>query len=501
MDIKSIITEIESDQNKRRKAEHAKRHDVYNDHQRPHVLTALMNEFSPRTVQEMRTCTSVNLARRMVDEMASVYKRAPERTVELEAQAGEETEQQKALKDGILHLYDACRVNVAMKRANQKYKLHDQCAIQVIPKEGKIVLRVLAPHQYDVIPDAENPEVAAAYVISTYDRGQLDDQTTGAQDIQGSGIGSKNEVADKAGNAIIADSQDYLGPQKRYIIWTAEQVITADARGNVIQVVPNPIMALPFIDVAHWKDFEFWVRRGSGVVEFAIDFSVVLSDTVNTNRLQSYAQAVITAEKAPEAMTVGPQHVLFLPLDPSRPEMKPSFEFVNPNPDMKSSLELQDRLLNYFMSSRGIDPKAISSDGKTQSYTSGLERLLAMIERFEASQDDLDLFQGVEWQLYLLLRAWYNAIRGTTLLNPDYDFGEWPEDAVVVTKFCQPQMLQTESEREQSVVYRLDNGLISRVEAIMQLRGVSKEEAEKVLQEIDTVNTPRVEAPPATEQP
>ena len=65
---KSIIAEIESPDNKARKAEHEKRFQVYNDHQRGYVLEMLTNEFSPQTVREMRTCTSVNLTRRIVDE-------------------------------------------------------------------------------------------------------------------------------------------------------------------------------------------------------------------------------------------------------------------------------------------------------------------------------------------------------------------------------------------------------------------------------------------------
>jgi hypothetical protein len=412
--------------------------------------------------------------------------------VEIEGKTGEETATDKALKDGILDLYEEFGVNVALKRANQKFKLHDQCAIQVIPKDGKIVLRVLAPHQYDVIPDPENPEKAAAFIISTYDRFELDSQTQRAEDVQGSAIGAKNEANSTSGNMEIADKLDYLLPVKKYIIWTKDQVLSVNENGGLIESQPNPIGALPFIDVAHWKDFEYWVRRGSGVVEFALDFSVVLSDTVNTNRLQSYAQAVITAEKVPESMTVGPQHILFLPLDPTRPEMKPSFEFVNPSPDMKSSLDLQDRLLNYFLTSRGIDPKSISGDGKAQVYSSGLERLLAMIDRFEASQDDVDIFKCVEREVSYLMRAWYQAIRGTPMLDPEYDFGDWPEDAEVCTSFAQPQMLKTDAEKEQSVVYRLENGLMSRVEALMELRGTSKEEAERLALEIDTVTLPQI---------
>lgn len=497
LNIAQVIQEIESDENKRRKAEHAKRHDVYNDHQRPHVLTALVNEFSPKTVASMRTCTSINLSRRMVDEMASLYKRPPERAWEMEDQAGAETEADQALKQALDDFYETCRVNVSMKRANQKFKLHDQCAIQVIPKGGKIILRVLAPHQYDVVPNPDNPEEPLAYIISTFDRMQLDTETQGANDNQGAGTGSKNETNTSVVDMAIADRNDYQSTTKRYVIWTTDEQLSVNSRGQVLARVPNPLGRLPFVDVADEKDFEFWVRRGSGVVEFALDFSVVLSDTVNTNRLQSYAQAVITAEQLPSSVCVGPNQILFLPLDPSRPEVKPTFEFVSPQPDMKSSLDLQDRLLNYFMSSRGIDPKSIATEGKAQTYSSGLERLLAMIDRFEASQDDIDLFTSVEQQVYELMRLWYQEIRGTAMLDTKYDFGEWPESVYLCTKFCQPQMIQTEGDKEASVITRMENGLMSRVEAIEELRQVSKDEAQKIVDEIDreSVKLPQVQPP------
>jgi hypothetical protein len=258
-----------------------------------------------------------------------------------------------------------------------------------------------------------------------------------------------------------------------------------DGSGNIVEENPNPIGMLPFIDVAADKDFEYWVRKGSGVVEFSLDFSVVLSDTCNTNRLQSYAQPVIVAEKVPEAVTVGPQHILFLPLDPTRPEMKPSFEFASPRPDLEASLNLQDRLVSYFLTSQGIDPKTIASSGDGNKFTSGLERLLAMIERFEASQDDTDLFKLVEQKLYALLRAWYQVVVGTPMLDDSLNFGVWPENASMEVYFSGPEMLSTEKDKEDSVIRRLENGLISKAEAIMELRGVDEQKAKEIANAID----------------
>jgi len=476
MDFKAIIDEIESDDNKRRKAEHQKRQHVFNDHLRPYVLSMLGKEFSPQTVSEMRTCTSLNLSKRIVQEMASIYRRSPERTY------AEATEIQF---EGIEAIYTAAKANVKLKRSNEKYKLHDQCAIQVIPKDGEICVKLLAPHQYDVIPDPMDPERPLAYIISVYDKTNLDNETTSVKDIQGNHYGSKNESNSYGANKKIADKNDYKQSMNRYIVWTNELNLVIDSSGNILESNPNPIGMLPFIDVSGEKDFEFWLRRGSGVTEFTLDFAVVMSDVVNTNRLQSYAQPVIVAEKIPESVTVGPQHILFLPIDATRPEVKPSFDFASPNPDLNASLSLVDRLISLFLTSQGIDPKTIASSGEGNKFTSGLERLLSMIEKFEASQDDIELFRDVEQRLYLLFRSWYQVIAGTDMLDQRLNFGAWPDTIIQTVKFSGPEMVRTEADREESVARRLEAGMLSRVEAIMELREVDRDKAVEILLEID----------------
>jgi len=476
MDLKHIIDEIESDENKRRKAEHLKRNRVYNDYQREYVLEMLKNEFSAQTVREMRTVTSINLCRRIIDECASIYKRKPERDI---------TNVTEVQHEAIDVIYQDARADTNLKRANQKFKLHQQCAIQVLPKNGKIQMRVLSPFQYDVIPNPFNPEdEPLAYVISSYDKMFADSAIEGNTDIQGTGYGSKNESQSDKVNQTIADQDDWK-TEKVYMFWTSTEIIKTDKHGAIMERLPNPIGVLPFIDVATEKEFEFWVRRGSDITQFALDFSLTLSDVCNTSRLQSYAQPVIVAEKLPQSVTVGPQNILFLPLDPTRPEIRPQFEFANPNPDLKASLELQDKLISYFLSSQGISPKTISGTGEVQSFSSGVERLLAMIERFEASQSDIDLFIDVENKLFELFKKWYGVMYNTDGLDQKYNFGQWPEQSDLQVKFCGPEVVQTESDKQDSIIKLMEAGLISKEEAIAELRGISIEDAKKVSSEID----------------
>lgn len=476
MDLKSIIDEIESDENKARKAEHLKRNRVYNDYQREYVLEMLKNEFSIQTVREMRTITSVNLCRRIIDECASIFKRKPERDF---------SETTEAQHEAIELIYQDAKADTNLKRANQKFKLHQQCAIQVLPKNGKIQMRVLSPHQYDVIPNPFNPEdEPLAYVISAYDKTFADAAIEGNTDIQGQYYGSKNERPSDKVNQTIADKDDSR-IEKVYMFWTSSEIIKTNKNGEIIERLPNPIGVLPFIDVATEKEFEFWVRRGSDITQFALDFSLTLSDVCNISRLQSYAQPVIVAEKLPESVTVGPQNILFLPLDPSRPDIRPQFEFANPNPDLKASLELQDKLISYFLTAQGISPKTITGTGEAQSFSSGVERLLAMIERFEASQSDIDLFIDVENKLFDLFKKWYGVMYNTDGLDQKYKFGQWPEMSSLNVKFCGPEIVQTEADKQDSVIKLMDAGLISKEEAIAELRGISLEDAKKVSSDID----------------
>ena len=140
------------------------------------------------------------------------------------------------------------------------------------------------------------------------------------------------------------------------------------------------------------KDFEYWVREVHNVVPFTIDLGVHISDTSDINRLQGYSQSVISSVDQPSVQNLGPHRSLWLQQDPNS-DVQPTFQFVSPSPDLNASIKLLETYINLFLTSNGIYPKTVSGTADAPRFGSGLERLLAMIEKFEATKDDITLFR------------------------------------------------------------------------------------------------------------
>lgn len=441
---KEFLDKIEDGPNRRRKEESIKRFDVYSERQGGYIEAKLREEFDPSTVDKMRKFKSINLCPKIIKELSAVYKEEPVRAFSLDRRDLNENQQKQ-----IDNLYKYSKFDTKIKRANRFYKLHSQGTIQVVPQDGVLSLRVLQPHQYDVIESDENPERAMAYVVSAPFQ--------------------KEETA-------------------KYLWWSAEYNFITDRGGNILsEVTENPFKVLPFVDFSIEKDFEYWIKNGSNVVEFALEFAVLLSDTANINRLQGYSQAIITSVNKPSNISVGPQKVLYLALDPDRPDTRPTFEFSTPSPDMSASLSLLETYLKLFLSSSGVDSDAISAKETGSRYASGIDRLLAMVESFDTSLDDLDLFRGIEEELFSLMTKISNSYQGS-LSSPLIDalkISEIPEETQMTVQFSEPTMIQSISEQEDSVIKRLRNKLIPYKKALMKLYDLDELGAEKMKREIE----------------
>ena len=485
----ALAKSLDSTENKQRKALSLKQSEIFSDRLFQYVKEELLRHFDSETVKEMPVVSFVNFPKRIVQQEASIYKDDPERRF------SDLTEDQQHVME---QLYLDSQINSKMKMANQKYKLQDQTHVLVYPENGKISVKVLYQHQIDAIPSVSNPEVAEAYIISAFDKQeyltyQFAKTATGKNGR--STIG--NRLGD-SGESKIASKEDYKKALTYYTYWSQEYNFVFNGHGDVVdpttrEVISNPTTEdlespikgiIPIIDVSQNKDFEYFVRSGLAVTDFGVQYNAAISDTWHIARMQGYSVAVLKAPDGtvPDNFKMGPNYILNLKTNPNEGITAGDidFQFASPNPDIQSTLNLLETMLMNFVSSRGLDPKEIAQDG-SKSFSSALERMLAMIDEFEASRDDFKVFMKVERQLYGIIKAWITNAQDQL---EDYSINI-PESSYLSVQFKQPQMVQTKEEKLKYWDKRINLGLASKVDALMDIDGITRDQAKEKIMEID----------------
>ena len=482
----ALIASINSKGNKERKEESLKRFEIFNDRQGQYIQDALVEEFDVETVKGMRVVKSVNISKRIIQEQASIYNDEPERNY---SNASEKEDEQ------LENLNRFSLLDQKLKMANRYFKLYnDQIILKVLPKNGVLNVDVLYPHNFDAVPDANDPNQAYAYILSVHDKfdslNQLSQDTTNTDKLRSSSVNIEPDGV----NQVIADPEDYKALEDRYVVWTADLNFTMNGKGMIIaedvsQTV-NEIGVLPFVDISAVKDNEFFRRYGSNVTDFTIEFGVGLSDLSNVARLQSYAQAVMTSVKKPAAIRVGPMQAMWLQQSEDRDAPEPKFEFVTPSPDLSGAAMILENSLRIFLSAEGADTTSISSSAGANSPTSGIERLLRLIERFEASKEDISFFRFAEHQIFNLFRLWSNKFQGIPLelggLIADLNIAQLSEQIELEIAYAEPKLFQTKADVEDSEIKKLDKGLTTKKRAIMRIEGVNEDMALEILEEVDS---------------
>ena len=469
---------------------------MQNDNFYQYVKEYLEGKLDYDTVKEMHIFANINLQRRVSKAESSIYKKEPMRDFFIGDKESEDIEL----------IYEDMDVNTCLKRANEAYKYQDQCCIQIYPEENKLKPRVLLPHHYDVIPSHKDPEKAFAYIISNFDNTTRDKIR---RDDNSTGFSQGDKYRDMT-NQAIADYDDPKLKHERYYVWTDELNFVMNGRGEILDKETQQVLesfidndpnimsplaefgCLPFVDISKAKDFEYWVRSGDSLYDATIMYNVILTSEYQTVEMQGHAQPYYKgdAEHMPENIRVGVDKMIFIPVNPNN-EVSSEFGFANTGADLGGVREFRESFLSAFLSSRGLDTSIISGSPTTSTASSGIEKLLQMIEKFEASQEDFSMFAKVENRMLEIISCWIASYRGERfngelLLSDIYQvqFSD-PSDVTLSLEYAKPEIIKTDMELLDIAQKEIEMGLSSRVHALMEYRNLTMEQAVKRIKEID----------------
>lgn len=473
---RQVITYIESNENKGRKAKSYKASEIYHDNIKPFVINDLRAQFSEQTIREMPVSSNANIAKRIVNQLATVYQEAPQR------EWPELSEQQQVVA---YDLYHSTNVNKKLNIANKYLKLHKQALLWMIPKNGELTLRVLQPHQWDVVVDENDPEQAIAYVISAYDNyDQL--QEDGNEPGTATGYRAISEQNIQNYKQSLPFKEREKLEKKRYLWWTKESNYITNGLGEIVgEELPNPIGALPFIEIFEHKEFEYWVRGAGAYTNFTIAFNSMKSMIGQVVKMQGFSQAVIKGPRdlLMESYQIGPTFILKL-IDDINAGVSSSFEYVNPGSNIDGCLKYLESELSLFLTSEGIDPKSVTMDAQGNVYSSGIERLLSLIEKMQASRSDYDLFQYAETKLWNLIKLWSVALASSSDLRQGLKLGSFNADVEILVQYARPEMVTTDADKLVLSQQRIDLGVSSVIDEIAFLNDMSREQAEEKFAQI-----------------
>jgi hypothetical protein len=454
-----IIEQINGQENIERKSQSKMDCDVYSGNIEPYVLEKFNNKYKPETVAEIPIVSTINISEKVVNSTASIYKDAPERSF-LEV-----SEQQE---ESLEKVYQDLWFDTKMLSANRYFKLQKQTHVMVLPKNGKLHARVIKQHQLDVIPNDIDPEIGEVYIL------------TGFDDMRN----SEKETQSNGTNEEIADQDDYRETLTRHVVWSKDYHFVMDGRGNILtEDVINPIGAIPIVEIAEDKDLVYFLEHVNNDTKFTVEYNEALSNQSLVVMMQGFSQAVMMApeELMPSSITVGPTKILKI-ITNSNIEGETDFKFVNPNSDLDGVRAHTESLLSQYLSSKGLDANAITGSAQASGHSSGVSKLLAMVERFEASKSDLARFEQAEKAIFDIIVKWLNV--AGDFLEDKYTAGQIPEDAALGIVYKEPQAIMSKAEALDIIERKLEIGLISLTEAVAKDRNISDTEAEDVLKNI-----------------
>jgi hypothetical protein len=477
---KLLIEQIAQTENVKRKALSLRQTEVYGDYLFNHVWENIAGRFSQETARQMPICAHINLARRIVKAEASIYLDEPLRSF---------TEVSDDQEEKLLLIYRDMLANQKFMRSNESFKLQQQNHIMIVPRDGKLEMRVLKNHHVDKIDDDTNPEVAAGYVINNFDRTFFTDNRRRDNDANRSGkfnqfTNQRNDGID----AVIGDEDDWKSSSARYLVWTKEYNYIMNGKGVIVsEFNESPIPGtIPIIDISQEKDFKYWVNQGDAIVDATIDHNVTMSDIGFISQQSGFGQAYMITEEgaqSPENLQVGPNTVIRMEVGTGS-DFKPEFGYAQPGSDLMGSLEYANAKLIGFLTSRGLDPDVVTTENKGGASNSGVQEFLRMMKHFKATKEDYSTFENTEMKAYEVIKAWLSE--APELINKKYHTGVLSEDSELMIQFAGPEMLQTEQEKVDVWQSKIDMGIASRIDALMAIEGLTRESAEERLEDIDT---------------
>lgn len=425
--MKQLIKYFNSDKEKTRRANSKKAWDIYDGEIGKYVkdyVKQLLN-LSPDELNQIPIVSSLNIAKSVVKELTGLYKNKTERTFFFNNESS-------MANDLLDDYYKKLKVNSVMLEINRAIEYEGDVHIGILPdKKGRLRVKVLKGYSLSVLEGSDE----TIYIIPAK-------FTHGGKIVDG------------------------------FELWSETALVRTDKDGNTLETEE---LDLPYSPVFKASGVSFsdnyWKKGDYSLADFTIQFNALMTDVGHTIHLQSFSQPVFTksarSSNFEDDVRVGKTEVLVLNTSEEGTE---DFRFVSPSGDISGALDYVTAISKMFAKTKDVDSSVILGNLNKEAYNSGIQRLLAMIEKYDRSIEYAPIMLEAEEKFFKAVMAWLDYKGELSYDDRDY----------LTVVHQKPSMVKTLSEQIADELALEDLGAQDRVETISKVTSMSLEESERV---------------------
>jgi len=406
--------------NSARKLEAAKKLNFYFDEQRDRLDEQLNELFSE---PEKMVQLSLNIVKKIVDNLSQVYFSPPIRTLE------DGTEKDEAIYKEILEL---SAFDTKMKQGQRLTKLCGTILIRPVWRNDAISLDVLTGNILDV-ETGDSPEILKRVLITDY--------------------GSSDRIEDV-----------------QYSLWTPEFFQRLDYRGNILEEEPNPYNILPFLPCFAYPppSSSFWLSSMESLISIQESINLKITDLLYLIQQQSYGVGYIKGNTGGGSLKVDPGSLVEL-------QENGEIGFRSQEAEIDKVVNAIDKLIKWAAVSYGLSAATMSTDPSQQS---GISKAWDNKELSEMRADDVALWRTYEKQLFDIVRIVHNTHSNKKLsekANLRIDFADPTKQSM------------TAKEQAEADELKITQGVLSSVDVLLRENPDFQNDREKALAHLLTL--------------
>lgn len=491
-ELKRIVEEINTEEEKTRRALSLRRYEIYRDGGKRFLLEQLRREFKDDAIKEMRLAP-LNVLKKVINKKSSLYRRGPLRRADLDSD--------QALID---YYAEQWNLDVVMQRANRYYSLDSNLVLYLIPQAGEPMnLKVCPAYLYSVKVNANDPVLADAFIFNRFEEsGEVAPNKHQAGAASSGSFSRDTAQVDRKNNRVASGEIEISNNSREYIYWSDEAHYTLDENGAVMVLNPeggdeqfiNPVGLVPVVSIQKENDIEYWARQGEDLVELALTLQLGWSDLLTIAKHQGFSIMTIASEEEPKKQEIGINKAVWLKIKEGSPT--PSVDFVQASSPIGEYKAMLMDLMALMLSTNDMNAKELVGSMNGSSINSAAQALVEMADTIEAREEDKATFRDAEKELWMRAAAWHNWL---------YDVDQLPEEAKALGKFSDEfsvsihfsdvKPVESEQERIATVEKLLSMGLITRPEAMKKLYpDLTDEQIEQMLADIEAESMRRAQA-------